>query len=54
MDSDELMTTTLAQNILLDPSINPVDHGCDGHPSVAGHAKMANVIYPVIKKTLNW
>ena len=34
--------------------ILPEDIGCDGHPSVQGHTKMANLLIPQISKYLNW
>jgi len=37
------------QNIL-----NGNDYGCDGHPNVSGHAKMAAGTYPVIQKRMDW
>jgi len=38
------------QNIL----IYPQDYGCDGHPNVAGHAKMAAKTIPVVKQVMGW
>jgi len=38
------------QNIL----VMPQDYGCDYHPSVSGHQKMANILIPVIQKALGW
>jgi len=32
----------------------PYDYGCDGHPSVSGHYKMANTAIPTIQKTMGW
>jgi len=30
------------------------DLGCDYHPNVNGHAKMANIAMPIIASALNW
>jgi len=38
------------QNILSPP----IDYGCDGHPSVSGHWKMAEIAGPIIQKTMGW
>jgi lysophospholipase L1-like esterase len=38
------------QNILVWPG----DYGCDGHPNIAGHAKMAKLTLPVIQAAMNW
>eukprot|EP01012_Entosiphon_sulcatum_P056245 TRINITY_DN7965_c0_g1_i2.p2 TRINITY_DN7965_c0_g1~~TRINITY_DN7965_c0_g1_i2.p2 ORF type:complete len:385 (-),score=61.30 TRINITY_DN7965_c0_g1_i2:335-1489(-) len=32
----------------------PADIGCDGHPSVSGHAKMADHAEPVVRKVMGW
>merc|ERR1712232_132956 len=37
------------QNIL-----NSTEFGCDGHPNVAGHQKMATLSLPVIQNILHW
>jgi len=34
--------------------LNSTDYGCDGHPNVSGHQKMANVAIPTIKKVMGW
>ena len=34
--------------------IYPADFGCDGHPNVQGHSKMANALQPWIAKILQW
>jgi len=38
------------QNILVWPN----DYGCDGHPNIAGHAKMAKLTSPVVRSAMNW
>jgi len=38
------------QNILTYPQ----DYGCDGHPNVSGHAKMAANTIPIIKSVMGW
>eukprot|EP01113_Clastostelium_recurvatum_P008307 TRINITY_DN1390_c0_g2_i1.p1 TRINITY_DN1390_c0_g2~~TRINITY_DN1390_c0_g2_i1.p1 ORF type:complete len:366 (+),score=64.77 TRINITY_DN1390_c0_g2_i1:34-1131(+) len=38
------------QNILTFPA----DYGCDYHPAISGHTKMANTAIPIIKKVLGW
>ncbi|KAF2077017.1 hypothetical protein CYY_001649 [Polysphondylium violaceum] len=37
------------QNIL-----EPNEYGCNSHPNVAGHAKMASIALPIIQKNLAW
>ncbi len=37
--------------VLNDPS---TDYGCDGHPSVIGHGKMAAALAPFIQSIMNW
>ncbi|EFA85965.1 esterase [Heterostelium album PN500] len=37
------------QNILDDS-----DYGCNGHPNQSGHAKMAEIAYPIIQKVMQW
>jgi len=32
----------------------PADYGCNGHPSVSGHAKMADHIIPIIQSVMGW
>jgi len=32
----------------------PADYGCDGHPNVQGHKKMAKAAIPVIAKIMGW
>jgi len=32
----------------------PDDYGCDYHPNVSGHAKMANISVPIISRVLGW
>ena len=32
----------------------PTDYGCDGHPNVSGHAKMAAIAGPFIQKVMGW
>eukprot|EP01120_Amphizonella_sp_Union-15-10_P011252 TRINITY_DN4723_c0_g1_i1.p1 TRINITY_DN4723_c0_g1~~TRINITY_DN4723_c0_g1_i1.p1 ORF type:complete len:345 (+),score=53.77 TRINITY_DN4723_c0_g1_i1:55-1089(+) len=32
----------------------PEDYGCDYHPSVGGHQKMANKTLPIIKSVMGW
>jgi len=32
----------------------PQDFGCDGHPAVTGHYKMAQLLAPFLQKLLNW
>jgi len=32
----------------------PYDYGCNAHPAVSGHLKMAEVIVPVIENTMQW
>ncbi|KAN0029869.1 hypothetical protein ACTA71_008006 [Dictyostelium dimigraforme] len=39
-----------AQNILVEPT----DFGCDGHPSLSGHTKLAAVVSPAIQKGMGW
>ncbi|KAN0024961.1 hypothetical protein ACTFIV_009370 [Dictyostelium citrinum] len=39
-----------AQNILTEPT----DFGCDGHPSLIGHTKLAAVVSPAIQKGMGW
>jgi len=34
--------------------LNSNDFGCDGHPNVRGHAKMAQVAIPIIRSTMGW
>jgi len=38
------------QNILIYPN----DYGCDGHPNISGHEKMANATIPTIQKVMGW
>jgi len=35
-------------------NLQPSDYGCYGHPSVAGHKKMAAAAEPVIARILGW
>jgi hypothetical protein len=37
------------QNIL-----SSSDLGCNGHPNVSGHQKMAAIATPIIAKVMNW
>ena len=52
-----LQTIASANNATL-ANINGVltanDYGCDGHPSVSGHAKMAAAMVPVLQNLLGW
>jgi hypothetical protein len=32
----------------------PVDFGCDSHPSVTGHRKMADQLEPALSSVLGW
>ncbi|KYQ90226.1 esterase [Tieghemostelium lacteum] len=39
---------------LLDIQTEPTDFGCDGHPSISAHFKMAERVLPYIRKYMNW
>jgi lysophospholipase L1-like esterase len=32
----------------------PADYGCAGHPSVSGHTKMFEKLYPIVEMVLHW
>jgi lysophospholipase L1-like esterase len=40
--------------LIKDTLETPVDFGCDSHPSVTGHQKMADQLEPVLSSVLGW
>jgi len=34
--------------------LNTHDYGCNGHPNLSGHAKMAIIALPIIQKNMGW
>ncbi|KAF2077153.1 hypothetical protein CYY_001538 [Polysphondylium violaceum] len=47
-------TTVNAIYIDMQGILNTNDYGCNGHPNVSGHSKMASIASPIIQKNMGW
>ncbi len=40
--------------LIQDNLVRPQDHGCDAHPGITGHRKMADQLKPILSSVLGW